>query len=469
LTPTVSYNANNQVTWVQNSAPVGFTYDGAGNVTCDGAMSNGACQGTHAYLYDAEGRICAEKTEPIPGTYTMTQYIYNASGARVAKGSITNWAVGCDTTQNGFTLTNSYVLGPHNEQLTEMDGNGNWQHTNVYATGELVATIKQDAVHFHLSDLLGNRRVQSTYNGAVELSCSGLPFGDQQNCSGSGVDAAEHHFTGKERDTESGNDYFGARYYSSSMGRFMSPDEVFADQHPGDPQSWNLYGYGRNNPLKFVDPTGESIYAIFYTVGNDKNDHSDDGGDATFKKAAETMANDIQHEKGFDPKNDVVLTFGVNSKQDFIDALSSIKGLEAYFGKVAQLDLYSHSGNDGPVCPGQLGASRLDRQFMLPGKHGGIDISQLRALDIDWESNAYAAFYGCHTRPFADAFGQAQGVNTFGYKGFSSFFATEGGWLGEYPFSRANTKPGYRGPIYPGSKHILFGDYNDLHQKWLIF
>jgi RHS repeat-associated protein len=31
-------------------------------------------------------------------------------------------------------------------------------------------------------------------------------------------------FTGKERDTESGNDYFGARYYASSMGRFMSPD-----------------------------------------------------------------------------------------------------------------------------------------------------------------------------------------------------------------------------------------------------
>jgi RHS repeat-associated protein len=35
-----------------------------------------------------------------------------------------------------------------------------------------------------------------------------------------------HHFTGKERDTESGNDYFGARYYASSMGRFMSPDPL---------------------------------------------------------------------------------------------------------------------------------------------------------------------------------------------------------------------------------------------------
>ena len=63
--------------------------------------------------------------------------------------------------------------------------------------------------------------------------------------------------TGKERDTESGLDYFGARYYASSMGRFSSPDPsglVFAD--PSNPQSLNLYSYSLNNPLKFVDPTG---------------------------------------------------------------------------------------------------------------------------------------------------------------------------------------------------------------------
>jgi RHS repeat-associated protein len=47
--------------------------------------------------------------------------------------------------------------------------------------------------------------------------------------------------TGKERDAESGLDYFGARYYGSALGRFSSPDEVFADQDEHDPQSWNLY------------------------------------------------------------------------------------------------------------------------------------------------------------------------------------------------------------------------------------
>jgi RHS repeat-associated protein len=51
-------------------------------------------------------------------------------------------------------------------------------------------------------------------------------------------------FTGKERDAESGNDYFDARYYGSSMGRFMSPDPSgLLAQHPENPQSWNLYVY----------------------------------------------------------------------------------------------------------------------------------------------------------------------------------------------------------------------------------
>src|SRR5271170_1956699 len=63
--------------------------------------------------------------------------------------------------------------------------------------------------------------------------------------------------TGKERDTESGLDYFGARYYASTMGRFMGPDPsglVFASF--ANPQSLNLYSYAQNNPLIYTDPTG---------------------------------------------------------------------------------------------------------------------------------------------------------------------------------------------------------------------
>lgn len=65
-------------------------------------------------------------------------------------------------------------------------------------------------------------------------------------------------FTGKERDAETGLDYFGARYFSGAQGRFTSPDVPLLDQHPEDPQSWNLYSYVRNNPLRFVDPTGQT-------------------------------------------------------------------------------------------------------------------------------------------------------------------------------------------------------------------
>ena len=69
-------------------------------------------------------------------------------------------------------------------------------------------------------------------------------------------------FTGKERDAETGLDYFGARYMSSAQGRFTSPDTPFNDQHPEDPQSWNLYSYTRNNPLAHVDVNGEFVATV---------------------------------------------------------------------------------------------------------------------------------------------------------------------------------------------------------------
>lgn len=69
-----------------------------------------------------------------------------------------------------------------------------------------------------------------------------------------------NQITSKERDAETGLDYFGARYYSGAQGRFTSADNFLNDTTARDPQSWNLYAYARNNPLRFVDPTGEKIY-----------------------------------------------------------------------------------------------------------------------------------------------------------------------------------------------------------------
>jgi RHS repeat-associated protein len=77
-----------------------------------------------------------------------------------------------------------------------------------------------------------------------------------------GYGAVVGQFTSKERDIESGLDYFGARYYSGAQGRFTSPDSPLADQSPEDPQSWNLYAYVRNNPLAHIDPTGQACFAL---------------------------------------------------------------------------------------------------------------------------------------------------------------------------------------------------------------
>lgn len=93
-------------------------------------------------------------------------------------------------------------------------------------------------------------------------------------CSFNAASAHTSIFTGKERDTESGNDYFGARYYSSAMGRFMSPDPsglYYAD--PSNPQSMNLYSYALNNPLKNTDPTG--MYCYYGDTGGGAQEDAD--------------------------------------------------------------------------------------------------------------------------------------------------------------------------------------------------
>jgi len=80
-------------------------------------------------------------------------------------------------------------------------------------------------------------------------------------CSFSAAFGNGYKFTGKERDSESGLDEFGARYYASSLGRFMIPDWAAAPTavpyaHYGNPQSLNLYSYVQNNPSTVGDPDG---------------------------------------------------------------------------------------------------------------------------------------------------------------------------------------------------------------------
>jgi RHS repeat-associated protein len=69
-------------------------------------------------------------------------------------------------------------------------------------------------------------------------------------------DNVNQKFTGQERDAETNLDFFQARYLSSGLGRFMSPDPGNAGADLTNPQSWNGYAYVLNNPLNLIDPSG---------------------------------------------------------------------------------------------------------------------------------------------------------------------------------------------------------------------
>jgi RHS repeat-associated protein len=91
-----------------------------------------------------------------------------------------------------------------------------------------------------------------------------LPFGEElagqsgrsQTQGYNVTDGLRQKFTSEERDIETGLDYFGARYFSSTQGRFTSYDPILLSAHKTNPQSWNRYTYVFNDPLELVDPNG---------------------------------------------------------------------------------------------------------------------------------------------------------------------------------------------------------------------
>ena len=69
-------------------------------------------------------------------------------------------------------------------------------------------------------------------------------------------DNVRQKFTSKERDNETGLDYFGERYYASTLGRFTTADPLGASARRIDPQTMNRYSYALNNPIRYIDPDG---------------------------------------------------------------------------------------------------------------------------------------------------------------------------------------------------------------------
>jgi RHS repeat-associated protein len=105
---------------------------------------------------------------------------------------------------------------------------------------------------YYHTDWLGSVRALTDQNGTVIATHDYFPFGeDSAPLAGDPI-----RFTGEELDAETALHYFGARYYRQVDGRFTTVDPGYVSASLDDPQGWNAYAYARNNPLRFVDPTG---------------------------------------------------------------------------------------------------------------------------------------------------------------------------------------------------------------------
>lgn len=127
-------------------------------------------------------------------------------------------------------------------------------------------------------DAIGNVRVVTNQNKNVIERHDYFHFGEECTtgpcATNPGLGAGQpRKFMGKERDTETGLDYFGARYHGSKIGRFTTGDP-YLDQWTAlvDPQQWNRYAYARNNPVRYLDPDGKT---------DDASDPADDYGRPT--------------------------------------------------------------------------------------------------------------------------------------------------------------------------------------------
>ena len=252
--PDITFNEKNQVS--------GHLYDLAGSVWYDGQ---------HHYKYDGNNRMqCVDYvpqsirvTRSIPPHSSNTpahcgySYDYDGEGHRVRSSA------------NNLLM----VYGISGQLLAEFDNtSGALKKEYIYGVNGLLATIEPgsltdpEKVKYLTADHLGSPRIVVRGDGSVLSRHDYKPFGEAIPSSGpgsgsrpqitgyDGTDGERQKFTSKERDTETGLDFFEARYYSSAQGRFTSPDLLAG--HLGDPQTLNRYSYVRNNPIVLTDSTG---------------------------------------------------------------------------------------------------------------------------------------------------------------------------------------------------------------------
>lgn len=195
------------------------------------------------FVYDGENKQVEVKT----GSTVKGQYWYDGDGKRVKK----------------------YVppSGPDPGELTVFVYDASGKLVAEYST--VVASAEDARVAYLTADHLGSPRINTDRDGAVTARHDYHPFGEEitnaitsQRIADLGYesDSVRKQFTGYERDDETDADFAQARYYAFRLGRFRSTDPILISEDRAlDPQQINLYIYGRNNPYKYVDVTGEDI------------------------------------------------------------------------------------------------------------------------------------------------------------------------------------------------------------------
>jgi len=221
---TYSYGAYDRLTSVGST---GFTYDNNGNAKTQTTGST-----TTNYYYDVENRLSSLSR----GALTLGNYTYSPTGMRIQKVEL--------------GVTTVYVNRGSSVIYEKQTVGGTALNDYVYVSGQLLAKLSGSSTYYFHQDLLGNTRLVTT-GSTTSFSSNYQAFGPQYGASGSDPG---YKYTQKPQDAATSLYYFGARYYNTTIGRFISRDP--AAPQPKDPQSLNPYAYARNNPEKLTDPTG---------------------------------------------------------------------------------------------------------------------------------------------------------------------------------------------------------------------
>ncbi|MBN1621155.1 MAG: discoidin domain-containing protein [Endomicrobiales bacterium] len=192
---------------------------------------------------------------------TDVRYEYDYEDQRVIQSVIAS----------GIEATSLYIGTVYEETYTDGATVPDESISYIYAGSQRVAQVKtpnggSDIIRYFYPDHLGSTQILAEPDGSDVQTISYEPFGATYETTGS--EDTSWKFTGQREDASSGLYYYNARYYDPALGTFIQPDTLI--QSPYDPQTLNRYTYCRNNPVRYVDPSGHAFFLIplFYAAAS---------------------------------------------------------------------------------------------------------------------------------------------------------------------------------------------------------